>query len=703
MSAATPPPASRGSFGSRAGFILAAAGSAIGLGNIWRFPYTAGENGGGAFVLVYLAFVALIGIPILLAELTLGRSTRGNPVGAFKRLFPKSWWPMVGGLGVLTGFGILAFYSVVAGWSVSYLLRAISGTFVGEFTAESSGALFTGLIADPTETVAMAAVFVLLTAAVVRGGVGGGIERASKVLMPMFLVILVLLAIRSLTLPGASKGIEFLFKPDFSKLSGTAVMSALGQALFSLSLGMGAMITYGSYLPKNVNLGSAGVAVAAADTLIAVLGGIIIFPALFSAGGSPGQGPGLVFVVLPTIFHHLPAGHLFAIAFYALLCIAALTSTISLLEVVVAYFVDERGWTRERAVWTVACGVIMLAVPSALSQGAVGSLTDFIAGQTFLDIQNILFGNVSLSVGALADLVVRWLEVGRGQGCRRARPDPADASQDLGCGDPNLLPARDRVGVHLHDGHRRVPLASRGRAMNVLLLDEAEISADGQAVVTGRRAEHVEQVLGKGPGDELVVGQIGAKLGRGTILELQDQSLRIECRFDREPPPKKPVHLVVALPRPPVLRRVLEHATAMGVDAITLLHTRRVEKSYWQSPALGEDKIAEHLQLGLEQAVDTVLPAVALERKFRPFVEDRLPAIAAGRRLLLAHPGPLTPPTEPPDPAVILVGPEGGFIDFERELLGSIGAEHVGLGPRILRVETAVTALLARFGLGAAP
>ncbi len=399
----------RGAFGSRLGFILAAAGSAIGLGNIWRFPYTAGENGGGAFVLLYLAFVLLLGLPVLLAELSLGRASKSNPVGAFKRFFPQSWWPYVGGLGVLTGFGILAFYVVVAGWSLSYLVRALTGTFDGAFTAEESGVLFNSIISDPKETVATAAVFLALTAAVVRGGVGGGIERASKILMPMFFVILVVLAARSLTLPGASKGIDFLFASDFSKLSTQGVMSALGQALFSLSLGMGAMITYGSYLPGRENLPMAGAAVALFDTLIAMLGGLIIFPALFSVGVAPNEGPGLVFVVLPTIFHSLPAGHLFAIAFYALLSIAALTSTISLMEVVVAYFVDERRWPRERAVWTIVGATVVLALPSALSQGGLDFFTDFVAGKSFLDTQDILFGNVSLSVGALLiSLFVGW-------------------------------------------------------------------------------------------------------------------------------------------------------------------------------------------------------------------------------------------------------------------------------------------------------
>ena len=408
----TAPPSSsapRGAFGSRLGFVLAAAGSAIGLGNIWRFPYTAAESGGGAFVLVYLFFVVVIGVPVLLAELSLGRHSGRSAVGAFKAIVPRSLWPMVGGLGVFTGFGILAFYSVVAGWTLSYLWRAAAGGFSNGLSADASATLFGEVIGNPTEATLLAGLFIVLTASVVRGGVGGGIERASKILMPIFFVILVVLAIRSVTLPGADAGLDFLFAADFSKITPATIMSALGQALFSLSLGMGAMITYGSYLQKKENLVSAGFAVAGFDTFIAMLSGLIIFPALFSAGAEPNAGPGLVFVVLPTIFDTLPAGYLFSVAFYGLLAIAALTSTISLLEVVVAYFVDERGWSREKAVWTVAGGCFLLAIPSALSQGAVAALTD-VGGVSFLDLQNIIFGNFALSLGALLICVfVGWV------------------------------------------------------------------------------------------------------------------------------------------------------------------------------------------------------------------------------------------------------------------------------------------------------
>jgi neurotransmitter:Na+ symporter, NSS family len=395
--------ASRGQWSGRMGFILAAAGSAIGLGNIWRFPYSAGENGGGAFVLIYLIFVFAIGIPVVLAELSIGRHTQKNPVGAFKALVPGSLWPWVGGLGVLTGFGILAFYAVIAGWTLSYLWGAVTGVYGGAMSAEQSGAIFSDLIGNPGKAISLTGAFMLLTILVVRGGVSKGIERVTKILMPLLLIILVILAIRSITLPGGMEGLVYLFKPDFSKITVVVVMSALGQALFSLSLGMGAMITYGSYFPDSENLHSAGIIVALFDTGIALLAGLIIFPALFAAGVEPGAGPGLVFVVLPSIFGSLPAGQFFAIAFYALLAIAALTSTISLLEVTVSYFVDEKGWSRNKAAWILGAGCFAFAVPSALANGASPMFTNFLGtGIDFLTLNNNLWGNYSLSFGAIS-------------------------------------------------------------------------------------------------------------------------------------------------------------------------------------------------------------------------------------------------------------------------------------------------------------
>jgi NSS family neurotransmitter:Na+ symporter len=359
----------RGSFGSGFGFILAAAGSAIGLGNIWGFPYMAAESGGGAFVLLYLICVAFIGLPVLLAELSIGRSTQKSPVGAFKALAPRSPWVAVGGMGVSIGFAILAFYSVIAGWTFGYLFKAVTGQFAHDITMEQSTAAFAAFQGSPWKAGLATFVFFVLTMAVVRGGIQGGIERISKILMPVFFVLLVLIAARSVTLPGGTEGVRFLFEADFSKITGSVVMNALAQAMFSMSLGMGAMITYGSYLSRRENLVSSGIIVGGFDTAIALLSGLMIFPALFAAGAEPAGDTGLVFNVLPTIFNHLPAGNLFAIAFYALLGIAALTSSISLLEVVVSYFVDERGWGRERATWMLGTACFALALPCAVWSG----------------------------------------------------------------------------------------------------------------------------------------------------------------------------------------------------------------------------------------------------------------------------------------------------------------------------------------------
>ncbi len=402
--------ASRGNWSSSFGFVLAAAGSAIGLGNIWRFPYTVGQYGGGAFVLLYLVFVALIGVPVLYAELSMGRATQRSAVGAFKTLVPDSWWPAVGGLGCVCGFGILSFYSVIAGLTLSYLYMAALGGLTGGLTGEQSAQIFTDLTSNPLATVVLTAAFLLLTGWVVRGGIKGGIERAARILMPIFFAILLVLVVRALTLDGAAEGLRFLFAFDFSKLTAAAVVSALGQALFSMSLGMGTMITYGSYLNRDDDLPKAGVTVAFFDTGLAIVAGLIIFPTLFHAGADPASGPRLIFVVMATIFETLPfGGSFFAVAFYGLLAIAALTSTISLLEVIVAYLVDEKSWSRETATWATTGACFALAVPSALSLGGSSSLTQMAGGQGFLGLANIVFGNYFLAIGAmLICLFVGW-------------------------------------------------------------------------------------------------------------------------------------------------------------------------------------------------------------------------------------------------------------------------------------------------------
>jgi len=400
----------RGNWGSQLGFIVAASGSAIGLGNIWRFPYQTGENGGAVFVLIYIICVVMIGLPVMLAEVSIGRSAEKNPVGCFKKLSPGTRWKYLGLLGVITGLCILSFYSVVAGWTIGYVIKTLSGSFAQAISVEETGTIFQGFAADPGLNIILTFSFLFLTALVVAGGVEKGIERYAKILMPILFFLLLLLVIRSVTLPSASFGLSFYLKPDFSKLSSSTVISALGQAFFSLSLGMGTMITYGSYLSKRDNLVTSVGYVCFFDTVIALLAGLAIFPALFSLGGSPDQGPGLVFVVFPSIFAKIPGGNFFGTGFFILLVIAALTSTISLLEVVVAYFIEEFHWKRKTAAFTMTAAAFLLAIPSLLSSGAVSFLGSLpVIGISFLSLMDTLFGNYCLTLGSLLiALFVGW-------------------------------------------------------------------------------------------------------------------------------------------------------------------------------------------------------------------------------------------------------------------------------------------------------
>jgi NSS family neurotransmitter:Na+ symporter len=406
---ASPTPADRGQWTSKTGFVLAAAGSAIGLGNIWRFPYVTGQSGGAAFVVIYLLCIVLICLPYLFAELTIGRFSQKNPVGAIKAIKAGTPWTLVGGLCVLTGVCILSYYGVIAGWAFGYIFKGILSP-----TTE-----FGTYIADPVIVIPLFALFMFLTVLVVYGGVEHGIERWAKVLMPVLLVLMFVIIVRSVTLPGAGEGLEFYLRPDFSKVTGSVMLAALGQAFFSLSLGMGAMITYGSYLPKTENILLAGGYVAIFDTAIAILAGFMIFPAVFAFGQDPSSGPALIFVVLPEVFDAMPLGRLMSVLFFLLLSIAALTSTVSLLEVVVSYFVDEKSWSRKRAVAIVGFFTFLIGLPAALSAGAVDRLTDMswlvgeggFLGQTdFLSIMDAIWGNVSLAFGALLiSIFVGWV------------------------------------------------------------------------------------------------------------------------------------------------------------------------------------------------------------------------------------------------------------------------------------------------------
>lgn len=395
-------PKDRGAWGSKIGFILAASGSAIGLGNIWRFPYVTGENGGAVFVFVYFIFVILIGLPVMIGELAIGRHTTLNPVGAFRKLAPGTPWFLVGALGAVTGVGILSYYAVIAGWTLGYFIMTLSGKFIQITSPEQLTGSFNQFVSQPWLAVSLLFAFISLTALVVIGGVAKGIEKWSKILMPLLFIILLLLTLRSITLPGAAKGLSFYLNPDFSKLSVGMMGKALGQALFSLSLGMGTMLTYGSYIAKKENLLGAAGYVCLFDTLIAIIAGLMIFPALFALGMDPAGGPGLVFIVLPSIFSKMFGGMIFGTGFFLLLNLAALTSTISLLEVPVAYLVDQRNWSRKKAVVAMALLAFLIGIPSALSNGASAWLSKIpFLGVGFLDFANILLGNYSLTLGAL--------------------------------------------------------------------------------------------------------------------------------------------------------------------------------------------------------------------------------------------------------------------------------------------------------------
>lgn len=375
----------RGSF-SRIGFILAAAGSAVGLGNLWKFPYTVGENGGGLFVIIYLLSVIIIALPVLLAEITIGRFTGKNPVGAFNAIKPGSPWKLVGYLGVASGFMILSFYAVVAGTTVGYFFKAVTGQFKG-MTGDASVNMYTNFTSTEWLEIFLLAVFIFMTVYVVSRGVSGGIEKFSKILMPALFCILILLLFRSLTLKGASKGIEFYLKPDLKALKPKLIIEAMAQAFFSLSLGMGTMITYGSYVSKKENLATSAGWIAFFDTTIAILAGFIIFPAIFSQGMDPAQGSGAMFNVLPVLFDKMPGGIVFGPLFFLLLSIAALTSTISILEVPVAFAIDERRWNRKVAAIVIGSMAFLIGIPCALFPG-------------FMNLWMQVWGGFALSIGA---------------------------------------------------------------------------------------------------------------------------------------------------------------------------------------------------------------------------------------------------------------------------------------------------------------
>jgi NSS family neurotransmitter:Na+ symporter len=379
---------SRGHWSGAVGFILASVGSAVGLGNVWRYPYITGEYGGAAFIVVYIGCVLAIGIPLMLAEFLIGRRTQRNPVGAFKTLRPGQLWFFTGWLGVVSSFVILSYYAVVGGWVLHYVYLAGINSFSGKFPKQIM-TLFAGLDANPWLQTFWLMIFMFFTVFIVSRGVSRGIEIGNKIMMPLLFVLLLVLLLYAVQTRGAAAGLEFLLRPQWQKLGRAAVLEALGQALFSLSLGMGAMITYGSYLSRQSNLVGCTFFVAIGDTLVAILAGFVVFPLVFSFGLKPSAGPGLIFQTLPIAFAQLPAGYWVALAFFVLLGFAALTSSISLLEVACAYFVDEQGWARKKASWTLGSVIFLLGIPSAAS-GAFLGFMDGLATNYLLPIGAML-------------------------------------------------------------------------------------------------------------------------------------------------------------------------------------------------------------------------------------------------------------------------------------------------------------------------
>jgi neurotransmitter:Na+ symporter, NSS family len=392
---------------SQVGFILASTGAAVGVGNIWRFSYVAGQNGGGAFLVVYVLCVLIIGIPLLIAELALGRRGQGDAVAAFAAVAPRSLWVMAGGLGVLAASLLLAYYAVIAGWVLKYLSGALIGT-LWQSSQEGYGGYFARFIAHPVEPIVWQLATLAASALIVAAGVRRGIERANRLLMPMLALILLALAVYSVSLPGAAAGVRFLLNPDWRALTSPPVyLAALGQTFFSIGIGMAIFITYGSYLPPGQTVPSSAVTIALGDTLVAVIAGFAIFPAVFAFGLDPATGPQLVFVTLPQIFLIMPYGHLFGVLFFLLLVAAALTSMIALLEVSVALAIRVLGLPRWSA--TIALGLLIFAagIPAAAGSGPLAALRW--DGRGILDGMDHVVSNIMLPIsGLLTALFVGW-------------------------------------------------------------------------------------------------------------------------------------------------------------------------------------------------------------------------------------------------------------------------------------------------------
>ena len=410
---------SRATLGGKLSAVLVAAGSSVGLGNIWRFPYVAGDNGGGAFLIIYILCVLLLGLPLMIAEFSVGRASHLNAVGAYRKLNRR--WSFLGYNGVLAAFLILGFYFVVSGWTAEYMVHSATGEIARYSTAEEYKNLFETFISNPWRPVLYTCLFVLATHFVIALGVQKGIERSAKILMPLLFVILIILSVHSLLMPGGEAGLKFLFAPDFSKVTPTTVLVALGQAFFSLSIGIGTMVTYASYFKPDTNLRHTALNVTILDTLVAersltawlratlvaVLAGVVIFPAVFSVGIEPSSGPSLVFITLPGIFNSMPLSMVWSSVFFLLLVVAALTSTISLHEVITAYMHEEWHMSRRAAAWSTTGACMALAAVASLSLGVLKGWNIF--GLTIFDSLDYLTANILLPAGGFFTCIfVGW-------------------------------------------------------------------------------------------------------------------------------------------------------------------------------------------------------------------------------------------------------------------------------------------------------
>lgn len=391
----------RALFVTRLGGVLAAVGSAVGLGNIWRFPYETGQNGGAAFLIVYICCVLLIGTPLMLAELTIGRASHSNGIGAFRRLAPGSYWWLTGLLGMVAVTLIVSFYSVVAGWTLHYTCSSMIGTLADQN--------FGSFMQGPWLPLVWMSLFIIINALILLGGVQKGIERASNILMPLLGVLLVILCVNSLSLDGASKGLTFLFHPDFSKITGKVVLSAMGQSFFSISMGVSTLLVYGSYLPNSTKMGKTSLTICLLDTAIAILSGVIIFPACFAFGIEPDAGPGLAFITLPDVFMRMTGGQIWSIAFFLLLAVAALTSSISMLECPIAILQEQLKMSRRKSVLVISLVAWVLGTGCCLSMNPEWASSLSVGGLSLFDLFDKGTANFLMPLGGLLmSLFVGW-------------------------------------------------------------------------------------------------------------------------------------------------------------------------------------------------------------------------------------------------------------------------------------------------------